>query len=259
MSFRMSNQKGRKQNFRVMKIARCLLTSLLAAASTALTTPLPASAADIYGTVTLKGTPPPELNIEPLKNDANCGPLHREMPTTHFYVVGPGGGLGDVVVALKGIHGKSTGPAANPLVIEQKGCEYLPYISACQTGQKIIVKNLDPVLHNVHVTPDVKGNSEENRAQMPSGPDLTFTFNAPEEFLRFKCDVHPWMFAYVSVFDHPYFSVSTKDGTYRIHNVPPGQYTVTAMHRKEGTLEQTVEIRNQDAKLDFTFEQKHSS
>ena len=241
-----------------MKTSKCLLTSLLAAAGTALATPVSAHAADIYGTITLKGTPPSELNIAPLKNDANCGPLHREMPTTHFYVVGPAGGLGGVVVALKGIRGKSTGSTAAPLVIDQKGCEYLPYISACQTGQKIIVKNLDPVLHNVHATPDVKGNLEENRAQMPNGPDLMFTFNAPEEFLRFKCDVHPWMFAYVSVFDHPYFSLSAKDGSYRIHNVPPGQYTVTAMHRKEGTLDKKVEVKDQDVKLDFAFEQKHS-
>ena len=215
-----------------------------------------ANGADIYGTITLKGTPPPEVDIIPLKNDPNCGPLHQEMPTTHFYVVGPGGGLGDVMVALKGIRGKSDGTSAAPLIIEQKGCEYLPYISACQTGQKIVVKNLDPVLHNVHTTPDAKGNQEENRAQLPHGPDLTFTFNAPEEFLRFKCDVHPWMFAYVSVFDHPYFSVSAKDGSYRIHKVPPGHYTVQASHRKEGTLEKAVDIQNSDVRLDFTFEQK---
>ena len=240
-----------------MKNRVYLLTAALAVAP--LMALSSADAADIYGTITLKGTPPPEINITPLKDDPNCGPLHQEMPTTHFYVVGPGGGLGDVVVALKGIHGKSNGPAASPLIIEQQGCEYLPYISACQTGQKITVKNLDPVLHNVHTTPDVTGNPEENRAQLPHGPDLTFTFNAPEEFLRFKCDVHPWMFAYVSVFDHPYFSVSAKDGTYRIHNVPPGHYTVQASHRKEGTLDKAVDVQTTDVRLDFTFEQKHAS
>jgi hypothetical protein len=199
------------------------------------------------------------VNIVPLKNDPNCGPLHQEMPTTHFYVLGPGGGLGDVVVALKGIRGKSAGSTASPLIIEQKGCEYLPYIAACQTGQKVTVKNLDPVLHNVHTTPAIAGNPEENRAQMPHGPDLTFTFNAPEEFLRFKCDVHPWMFAYVSVFDHPWFSVSARDGTYRIHNVPPGHYLVEASHRKEGALEKPVDVRATDVRLDFTFYQKHVS
>jgi hypothetical protein len=141
-------------------------------------------------------------------------------------------------------------------VIEQKGCEYLPYISACQTGQKIIVKNLDPVLHNVHATPENPGNREVNQAQMPRGPDLTFVFNAPEEFLRFKCDVHPWMFAYVSVFDHPWFCVSAGDGNYRIHNVPSGRYTIVAVHRKAGTQEKSVDVQSQVVKLDFTFESK---
>lgn len=233
-----------------------LFFPVLAAASALLALLPAARAADIYGTITLKGTPPPEIDIVPLKNDPNCGSMHKEMPTTHFYVVGPNGGLGDVVVSLKGIHGKSTGAEAKALVIEQKGCEYVPYVSACQTGQKVVVKNLDPVLHNVHVTPEKPGNQEENRAQMPHGPDLSFTFNAPENFLRFKCDVHPWMFAYVSVFDHPFFSVSDKEGSYRIHGVPPGHYTVVAMHRKAGAVERVVDVHDQDIRLDLTFRTK---
>ena len=78
-------------------------------------------------------------------------------------------------------------------------------MSACQTGQKIIVKNEDPVLHNVHIVPTNPANPEENRAQLPHGPDLVFNFKAPENFVVVKCDVHPWMFAFISVFDHPYF------------------------------------------------------
>jgi hypothetical protein len=236
-----------------------LMVPTLAAAG-ALVALLPAArAADIYGTITFKGTPPPEINIVPLKNDPNCGPMHKEMPTTHFYVVGPKGGFGDVVVSLKGLHGKSTGAEAKPLVIEQKGCEYMPYVSACQTGQEVVVKNLDPVLHNVHVTPENPANPGENRAQLPHGPDLSFAFKAPEEFIRFKCDVHPWMFAYVSVFDNPYFAVSDAAGTYRIHNVPPGHYTVVAAHRKAGTLEKTIDVQKQDVELDFTFAAKSVS
>lgn len=233
---------------------RIYLSIAVLAAASALLALLPAArAADIYGTITLKGTPPPEIDIVPLKNDPNCGPMHKEMPTTHFYVVGPKNGFGDVVVSLKGVHGKSTGAEAKPLVIEQKGCEYTPYVAACQTEQKVVVKNLDPVLHNVHVTPENHANLEENRAQLPHGPDLSFVFKAPEEFLRFKCDVHPWMFAYVSVFDHPFFSVSDKEGSYRIHGVPPGHYTLVAAHRKAGSLERTIDVQNHDVRLDFTF------
>src|SRR5215472_13527889 len=150
-----------------------------------------ASAGEITGTITLKGTPPKEKDITPLKEDANCGKLHpTDMPTTHFYVVGAQGELADVVVSVQGISGKSTGASAPSVELDQKGCEYMPQILAVQTGQKIEVKNSDPVLHNVHDLPTVAGNQEQNMAQMPGGPQLSFSFAKPEEFLKFKCDVH---------------------------------------------------------------------
>src|ERR1035437_5719069 len=193
-----------------------------------------ASAGDIIGTVTLKGTPPKEKDVTPVMEDVNCKQLHTTVPTTHFYVVGPKGELGDAIVSLEGISGKSTGASAPPVTLDQKGCEYVPSILAVQTGQKIIVKNSDPVLHNVHTMPaEDSGNQVKNEAQLPNGPDLTFSFSKPENFLKFKCDVHQWMFPWVSVFDHPYFAVSGKDGTFKIANVPPDKYKVQAAHRSE--------------------------
>ncbi len=217
-----------------------------------------APAADITGTVTLKGTPPKEVDITPLMSDANCSKLHTTMPTTHFYVVGSKGELADAVVYLKGISGKSTGASAPPAVLDQKGCEYTPSIFAVQTGQKIMVKNSDPVLHNVHDIPGTGSeNKERNEAQLPSGADLTFSFSHPEMFLKFKCDVHQWMFSWVSVFDHPYFSVSGKDGLFKIANVPPGKYTLEAAHRKLGTLSKEIEVTaGEPAKVDFEFQVK---
>ncbi len=216
-----------------------------------------AVAGDVTGTITLKGTPPKEKEITPLKEDPTCGKLHSEMPTTHFYVVGANGALADVVVSVEGISGKSTGTSAQPATLDQKGCEYVPQILAIQTGQKLVVKNSDPVLHNVHDLPTVTGNKEQNMAQMPGGADLSFTFDKPEEFLKFKCDVHQWMFAWVSVFDHPYFAVSAKDGTFKISNVPPGKYTIKAAHRKAGTATQEVEVKEgAPAQVNFTLEAK---
>jgi hypothetical protein len=203
-----------------------------------------AAAGDITGTITLKGTPPKEREITPLKEDATCGKFHTEMPTTHFYVVGSNGELADVVVSLQGVAGKSTGASAPAAVLDQKGCEYIPQILAVQTEQKITIKNSDPVLHNIHDLPNPdSGNKEDNKAQMPNGPDLSFAFPKPEDFLKFKCDVHPWMFAWVSIFDHPYFAVSAKDGTFKISNVPAGKYTLKAAHRKAGVVTQEVEVK----------------
>jgi plastocyanin len=218
-----------------------------------------AAAADITGTVTLTGTPPPERAITPLKDDPTCGKFYTEMPTTHFFVVGPNKELADVIVMLKGVSGKSTGASAPPAVIDQKGCLYSPQILAIQTNQKLLVRNSDPVLHNVHVTPAASGNKEENQAQMPGSPDLTFTFPAAENFLRVKCDVHPWMFAWITVVDSPYFAVTGKDGTFKISNVPPGKYTLTALHRKAAPtgMDKDIEVKEgETAKVDFTLEVK---
>lgn len=215
-----------------------------------------AVAGDITGKITLKGTPPPEKPIAPLKADPNCGKLVAEAPLTAFYVVDANGGLADAVVVLKGIEGKSTGAAAPAQVIDQKGCLYHPYIVAVQTGQKIIVKNSDPVLHNVHATPAVAGNEEKNLAQMPGGGDLELSFAKAEDFLKFKCDVHPWMFSYVTVLDHPYFALSGKDGSFKIANVPPGRYTLVAKHRKAGETSQEIEVTDAGATANLTLELK---
>jgi plastocyanin len=206
-------------------------------------------AADITGVITFKGAAPAEKEIVPLENDPTCGALHTEKPFTHFYAVGPNGELADVVVSLK-ITGQSTGAAATPAVLDQKGCLYVPTILAVQTGQKIIVKNSDPCIHNVH-TVSKNGNQEHNDAQMSGGADLTYTFDKPEDFMKFQCDVHPWMFAWVTIEDSPYFALSGKDGSFTIKNVPPGKYTITASHRKLGTETQDIEVKDSDVKVDF--------
>lgn len=230
-----------------MKLTLALTTTALVASLQL------ATAGDITGKISLKGTPAPEKEL-PL--DPGCGKLHpTSKPTTRFYV-SQGGGLGDVLVTLKGVSGKSTGASAAPLAIDQKGCEYTPYVAACQTGQKINVSNSDPVLHNIHPTPAVAGNPEANKAQLPNGPVLTFQFEKAEEFLRFKCDVHPWMFAYVSVVDAPYYAVSAADGSFKLAGVPDGKYTVAIKHRKAGTAEKEVEVKGGAVSVNFELEVK---
>lgn len=217
-------------------------------------------AADITGVITLTGTPPAEVAIQPLIDDPTCGALHTETPTTHFYVVGKNGEFGDVIVSLKdasgkAITGKSTGASAPAVVIDQKGCLYTPQILAIQTGQKLVVRNSDPCIHNVHSTSKAD-NTEHNDVQMSGGPDLTYTFDKPEMFMKFQCDVHPWMFAWVTLMDNPWYAVSGADGKFVIKNVPPGTYTLVATHRKLGEKTQTVTIADKSVTVNFTFETK---
>lgn len=217
-------------------------------------------AADITGIITLKGAPPAETPYTPLMNDPVCSTLYKDVPTTHFYVVGKNGEFGDVIVSLKDaagneITGKSTGAGAAAVALDQKGCLYTPQILAIQTGQKLIVKNSDPCLHNVHIVSKA-GNTEHNDVQMAGAADLNYTFDKPEMFLKFQCDVHPWMFAWVSIFDNPYFAVSGADGKFVIKDVPPGKYTIVANHRKLGEQTQTVEVTDTGATVNFIFQAK---
>ncbi len=220
-----------------------------------------ATAGDITGSITFKGAAPAEKELTPIKEDPNCAILYPgALPKTKFYVVGAGGELADVVVSLKGISGKSTGASAAAVTLDQKGALYTPQIVAIQTGQKLVVKNSDPLVHNVHMEPTVKENignpARLNQVQMQGGADLNYTFDQPELFLKFKCDVHPWMFAWVSVFDHPYFAMSGADGKFTIKNVPAGKYTLEAAHRKLGTQTAEIEVKADGATQSFSFEKK---
>jgi plastocyanin len=211
-------------------------------------------AGDITGTITLKGTPPAAIEISPIRDNPDCSALYPgDLPKTKFYVVGANGELADVVITVKGVPA-SSGASAAPVVLDQKGCLYVPQILAVQTGQKVVVKNSDPCVHNVHTKP--ADNQEANQVQMPGGADLTFTFDKPEPFLKFQCDVHPWMFAWVTVVDNPYFAVSGADGKFTIKNVPPGKYTIEANHRKLGTQTAEVEVKAEGASQNFAFEAK---
>ncbi len=212
-----------------------------------------AHAADIVGKVSLKGTPPAE---KPLPLDPGCGKLWpNEKPTTRFYAVGADNGLADVFVYLKQAPGKAV--PAKPVLLDQKGCEYLPYVVGLQAGQKLLIRNSDPVLHNIHATPKI--NKEFNVAQMAGGKDIEKAFDQSEVFVRFKCDVHPWMFAYVGVLPHPYHAVTDKDGNFKIEGVPPGKYSLVSFHRKthvteDKALTQEIEVADAGVSANFTVD-----
>ena len=84
---------------------------------------------------------------------------------------------------------------------------------------------------------------------------MLFSFDKTELFLRFKCDIHPWMFSYVSIFDHPYFVVSNEKGEFALPLPPPGRYVLEAMHRKAGRASKEIVIEaNRGLQMDFELE-----
>jgi hypothetical protein len=202
----------------------------------------------LRGRAILDGKPPEEKIIS---LDPACGRFPDAPRRTRLYVVGPNNGLADVVVKVTGLPDRHWIRPVDPLVIAQRKCMFEPYVSAIQLGQSIRLVNEDPFMHNVHIIP--RSGGEKNHAQMPRSKPIDFKPSTLEDFLKIRCDVHPWMFAYVTVVDHPYFAVTDAEGRFEIKGLPVGRYTLTAMHRKSGTLQQEVEIKTDGGEANFEF------
>lgn len=232
-----------------MKLSASLLAAVAMAASAQL-----AVAGDVTGKVSLKGTPKPEISID---LGPACGKINPNKVTTRHYVTGKDSGLANVFVYIK--DAKKAPAAGEATMLDQVGCMYEPYIMGVVAGQKFKIKNSDSEMHNVHATPDPKsGNPEFNFGQPVKGQVNEKSFPNPEVLVRVKCDVHPWMFAYVGVCDHPYFAVTDKDGNFKISGLPDGKYNIVAYHLKthgkasEGIVK-TIEVKG-ETKQDFTVE-----
>lgn len=213
--------------------------------------------AEISGQVTLKGTAPAPKEITAASADPNCGKLRTEPAFTRTYIVSKDGGLANVVVYLKsGLNGKTFPTPEEPILIDQKGCMYEPYVSAAMVGQKINIRNSDPVMHNVNAgTP--KNNKGFNFSQVTAGQVNPRTFDNPELGIKLICNVHSWMVSYVSVLDNPFFAVTDKDGKFTIKgDLPDGKYTFEAFHQKAGATSVEIEVKGGKAEGNFALEVK---
>lgn len=167
-------------------------------------------------------------------------------------VVGPAGGLANVVVYIKNGPNVIEPADAATATLDQHDCRYVPHVLAAHTDQPIDVTSHDPTVHNVDVQATV--NPPQNFSETFVGASNTISFAQPE-FIHVKCDVHPWMSATVAVFDHPFFAVTAKDGTFSIPHLPPGSYTLVAWHEKYGSLEQHIVVDGAKAvTADFTYQ-----
>lgn len=201
----------------------------------------PDSAATITGVVNFTGTAPAGDPID-MSEEPTCAEAHTE-PVTTQPVVASDGKLANVFVYVKeGLGDRRFPTSTEGVTIDQDGCLYHPHVLAIQTGQDLIIKNSDGILHNINTQPSV--NQGFNVSQ-PVAMETTKTFSSAEVMIPVKCDVHGWMHAYIGVQDHPYMAVSGADGTFTLENLPPGTYTIEAWHELYGTQTQTVTVAAQ--------------
>lgn len=207
-----------------------------------------ATAGSITGSVNFKGTPP-KLKPLDMTQDPGC-PATPQPPDA---VIVNKGKLANVFVYVK--EGLPSGTFAVPsdqVVLDQKGCRYNPHMLGIMTGQSLKVTNTDTADHNIHDMPSK--NQPFNESQMPTDKPIIKAFSTPEMMIPVQCNQHPWMRAYINVMSNPYFAVSGADGSFEIKNLPPGEYTLAAVHEKFG--EQTMKVKigpRETAKAGFTF------
>jgi plastocyanin len=240
-------------NTRYISIIITLVVFLFLMTRTPVRTVEAESGASLSGTVKFEGTPPKPTKIE-MAFDPNCAKAHPTPATTEEVVAGADGGLANVVVYVAdGLGTQTFQPPAQPVVLQQKGCVYVPHVVALQANQKLDVVNDDQTTHNIHPTP---ANNREWNTTQPHGVPIEQTFTRQEVAIPVKCNIHPWMKGYIAVLKHPYFAVTDKSGHFEVKDLPPGTYTISAWLEKFGTKSQKVTVTaGQSATLDFTFKQ----
>jgi plastocyanin len=198
----------------------------------------------IEGRVTFVGTPP---ELKPIDNSI-CHPGAN--PITEESIVVTNGGLENTFVYLEG-GPRFAGAGRDAALLDQKDCRYVPHVLGLQIGQSLQIRSSDPTIHNVHFMPD--NNASGNFGMTQAGEEKTVTFDNAD-IIRFKCDVHPWMTAYVGVFDNPFFAVSAKDGTFKIDKVPDGSYKLVAWQEMLGTIKRDVVLKDgKPIEVNFEF------
>lgn len=212
----------------------------------------PKGDAVVSGVINFNGTAPANPAID-MSQEAACKGKYTSAPHDPQYVVN-GGKLGNVFVYVKsGLPAGATYTAPDtPVEIDQQGCLYHPRVFGIMVGQKLLIKNGDPVLHNIKAVP--AKNRGFNISQPSEGMTTTRTFSTEEVMVPLQCNVHSWMSAHVGVLSHPFFAVSDSTGAFKITGLPPGTYTIEAWHEKLGTQQMNVTVGAGETKTaDFTF------
>ncbi|MFY0565507.1 carboxypeptidase regulatory-like domain-containing protein [Archangium lansingense] len=187
----------------------------------------------VQGTVTFKGTPPAPAAVKPSDDPACDGMALKDQS-----VLVTEGKLANVLVRVRGLVPRSR--PAQPALIDQQKCTYTPRVQGVTAGQQVFIKNSDGTLHNARALTGSK--TVFNVAQPPNAKAVPRNLPAEAEVIRFKCDIHPWMAAWVVVNPNPYFATSGADGSFSIEHLPAGTYTLEAWHETLGTRTADVTV-----------------
>ncbi len=213
----------------------------------------PATLGVIQGKVAFTGAKPaPKV----LSMDATpaCARMHTGPVYSEDVVLNGNGTLKNAFIYIKsGLPQREYPTPMTSVKIDQKGCVYTPHVVGVMVNQPLEISNSDDTNHNIHPMPKI--NREWNESQPPKGDVKVKTF--PKEELPpilFKCNIHPWMRAWVGVSSHPFFAITGDDGTFTIKDVPAGEYTLEVWQERYGVQELKIKVEpKQSVTADFTY------
>jgi len=243
-----------------MKILSCLvfdaavtLLALTPPPAAVVAQPQAAEEATISGRVKIKGEIPKRRKIN-TNADPKCAAMHPGDLVTDDFVIDAAGNVQYAFIYIKeGLGDQKFTAPKTPVVVEQKGCRFEPHVMGIMVGQELMFRNMDDLMHIVHVVP--KSNREFGFSQAKRGEERPKVFTA-KETIRLFCDVHPWMVAWIHVMEHPFHVASGADGKFKM-KIPPGKYTIEAWHDGYKAVTQEVEIKAKETKtLNFELTEK---
>jgi hypothetical protein len=212
----------------------------------------PATAAQISGRVLFQGVPPAKVPIH-MDDEPVCMKEYKEPVYSEEVVVNDNKTLRNVFAYVKdGLGDRTFAAPAEPAVMDQRGCWFRPHVLGLMEGQKLAIRNSDPASHNVHPIPEQ--NREWNKSMIAGAPDLMEQFAHTEVMIPVRCNVHPWMRAYIGVLPHPFFAITDDKGAFTLKGLPPGEYTIEVWHERYGTEDQKIILGPKESKaVEFSF------
>ncbi len=214
-----------------------------------------ANGGSISGKINFTGKDAPAQTYKVAKDTDTCGTANRVID----YVDVKDGALRNVVVYLSKV---KSGKKFDKIEakIDQKGCEFMPFMSVMTNDSMFEATNSDPVLHNIH-TYEIMGRAKKtvmNVSQPKQGATTKKKVKLKRGAgMKIECDAHDFMHGFVFVAKNPYYAVVAEDGTYTINDIPAGKYKVKAWHGTLGEQKGKAEVTaGGSATVDFTFKGK---
>ena len=230
----------------------------------------------IKGKVTLKGKlpKPRRYNLVVSPDPYYCGRISdgKGWRLSSSIQLSRNQGISEVIVFLKDVQkGKPFSP--RPQTLKAVNCRFSPYIALLHSGETATVENWDPVEHRLEIyqrtqrggrfifqralprNPKIQKSDfliREKHGTHQLGSAVSYRGHSPGP-LVFRCSFHEFMEAWVFVLDHPYFSMTDREGNFSITDIPSGEYTLVVWHPL-GQSEKTIKIMaNQTLKLNLEF------